>query len=159
MAEYQLKATVVLGYKLTSTRNRYSSVLNKDNATVFGKIKANSIEWYLPHYSPSIPQQVILSNQIFSKLPTELQYVERFVFMKEVNTQKLWTSELGTQEVINIPVWNIVGLQQRDRQDSQNLNNDTFHRPPVTSAQCNIGTEKHPDSGILLTYDDDDIYS
>ena len=27
---------------------------------------------------------------------------------------------------------------------------------PVTSAQCIIGTEKYPDAGILLNYDDED---
>ena len=43
-----------------------------------------------------------------------------------------------------------------DRQNDQNLNNDTFYRPLVTSAQCIIGTEKHPDGGILLNYNDDD---
>ena len=47
-------------------------------------------------------------------------------------------------------------FQQRDRQDSQNLNNDTFYRPPVTSAQSINGTEKYPDSTISLNYDDDD---
>ena len=47
-------------------------------------------------------------------------------------------------------------FQQRDGQDSQTLNNDTFYRPPVKSAQCNIGTEKYPDSGIFLNYDVDD---
>ena len=36
------------------------------------------------------------------------------------------------------------------------MNNDTFYRPLVTSAQCIIGTEKYPDSGILLNYNDDD---
>ena len=36
------------------------------------------------------------------------------------------------------------------------MNNDTFYRPPVTSAQCIIGTEKYPDSAILLNYNDDD---
>ena len=36
------------------------------------------------------------------------------------------------------------------------MNNDSFYRPPVTSAQCIIGTEKYPDSAILLNYDDDD---
>ena len=46
-------------------------------------------------------------------------------------------------------------IQQRDRQNSQNLNNDTFYSPPVTSTQCIIGTEKYPDPGILLIYDDD----
>ena len=50
----------------------------------------------------------------------------------------------------------IIGFQQSDRQHDQNLNNDTFHRPPVTSAQCIIGTEKYPDSAILLNYNDDD---
>ena len=31
-----------------------------------------------------------------------------------------------------------------------------FFRLTVTSAQCIIGTEKFPDAGILLIYDDDD---
>ena len=38
----------------------------------------------------------------------------------------------------------------------QTLNNDTFYRMPISSAQCIIGTEKYPDSAILLNYDDDD---
>ena len=57
---------------------------------------------------------------------------------------------------INVAIWNIIGFQQSDRQHDQNLNNDTFYRTPVTSAQCNIGTEKYPDSAILLNYIDDD---
>ena len=76
--------------------------------------------------------------------------------MKAVNTQKLWTFELGTQEGINVPMWNIVGFQQRERQNSQNSYIDTFHRPPVTSLQCVKGTENNPDAGILLNFDDDD---
>ena len=36
------------------------------------------------------------------------------------------------------------------------MNNDTFVRLPVISAQVVIGTERYPDSGILLNYDDDD---
>ena len=43
----------------------------------------------------------------------------------------------------------VVGFQQRDWQDSPNLNNDAFYRPPVTSAQSIIGTENYPDSAIL----------
>ena len=46
--------------------------------------------------------------------------------MKEMNTQSLWTSELGTQEGINVPIWIIVGFQQSDRQHDQKLNNDNF---------------------------------
>ena len=46
--------------------------------------------------------------------------------MKQVNTQHFLAFELGTQEGINIPKWSFVGFQQRDRQSSQKLNNDTF---------------------------------
>ena len=63
--------------------------------------------------------------------------------------------ESGSQENINVPIWIIVGFQRRDRQDSQNLKNDTSFRLPAISAQCIIGTEKYPDAGILLNHDDD----
>ena len=63
---------------------------------------------------------------------------------------------MGTQEGINIPTRIFVGFQQNDRQHDQNLNNDTFVRLPVISAQVVIGTERYPDSAILLSYDDDD---
>ena len=130
--------------------------MNKTNATPLGKVKISALDWYVPHYTASMSQQAVLSNQIVNKLPTELKYIERSVFMKEVNTQILWNFELGTQEGINVPIWIIIGFQQRNRQNSQNENNDTFYRPSVISAQCIIGTEKYPDSGILINYDDDD---
>ena len=97
----------------------------------------------MPQYTPSIPQQATLSKQILSSAPAELQCVEWSIFMKEVNTRNFSTSELGTHEGINFLIWIIVGFKQRGRQDSQILNNDTFHRPPVTNAQGIIGTEKH----------------
>ena len=81
--------------------------------------------------------------QIIDKTPTELQYPERF-----------WNFELGTD--INVPIWIFSFFQQSDRQHDQNLNNDTFCRLPVTTAQCIIGTEKYPDVGILSNYNDDD---
>ena len=155
-AEYQQKAKYGLGYKLTLTRNNDNVVLNKGNAINIGKIKINAINSYVPHYTPSIQQQSILSKQIINKTPTKINYPERSVFMKEVNTQNFWTFELGTQEGINIRTWIFVGFQQNDRQHDQNLNNDTFVRLPVISAQVVIGTERYPDSSISLNYEDDD---
>ena len=155
-AEYQEKATYGLGYKLTMTRNSDNAVLNKGNAINNGKIKINAIEWYVPHYTPSIQQQAILSKQIINKTPTQILYPEKSVFMKEVNTQNFWIFELGTQEGINVPTWIFVAFQQNDRQHDQNLNNDTFVRLPVISAQVAIGTQRYPDSAILLNYNDDD---
>ena len=155
-AEHQQEATFGLGCKLTLTRNKDDAVIDKANATADARIRIDHIHWYVPHYTPSIQQQSILSKQILSKTPTELRYDERSVFMKQVNNQNLWNFELGSHEKMNVPIWIIIGFQQRDRQDSQNLNNDTFCRLPAFSAQCIIGTEKYPDAGILLNYDDDD---
>ena len=76
--------------------------------------------------------------------------------MKAVNNRNSWNFELGSHETMNVPIWIIIGFQQRDREDSQNLNNDCFCRLPVTSAQCIFGTEKYPDAGILSKYDEDD---
>ena len=143
-----------LGYKLTLTRNTDNAVLNKDNATNNAKTKINAIEWYVPHYTPSLEKHNKIMNQIVKKRPTNLHYPEKFVFPKQVNSQNFWTFELGTQERVNVPIWIYVVFQQNDRQHDQNLNNDTFHKMPVTCAQCIIETEKYPDSGFLLNYDD-----
>ena len=101
-SEYQEKGSYGLGYKLTLTGNSDNAVLNKDNAVNNAKIKINGLEWYVPHYIPSIDQQTILFKQIKGKTPTQLFYPKRSVFLKEVNTQNFWTFELGTQEGINM---------------------------------------------------------
>ena len=155
-AEYQQLGTFGLGYKLTMTRNTDNAVLNKVNATNNAKIKINSLEWYVPHYSPIVEEYNELQIQIKQKTPKNLHYPERSVFMTEVNTQNFWNFELGVQENVNVRIWIFVAFQQMDRQNDQNLNNDTFYRMPITSAQCNIGTEKYPDNAIVLNYDDDD---
>ena len=79
-AEHQEKPTFRSGYKLTLTRSTDNSVLYKDISTNIGKKVINN-EWYIAHYTPSIPQRAIISKQISSKLPTELQFVERSVFL------------------------------------------------------------------------------
>ena len=145
-----------MGYKLTLTRNTDNAVLNKDSANNNAKTKISSLEWYVPHYTPNLNEHKELMIQIKQKTPTNLHYPERSVFMKEVNTQNLWTFELGTQEGINVPIWIFVVFEQSDRQNDQNINNDTFLRLPLISAQVVIGTQRYSDTGILLNYNDDD---
>ena len=84
-AEYQEKGTYGLGYKLTLTRNSDNAVLNKDNAVNNARIKINALEWYVPHYTPSLDEYTKLQTQIKHKTPS-LHYPERSVFMKEVST-------------------------------------------------------------------------
>ena len=155
-AEHQEKSTYGLGYKLTLTRNKDEAVIDKAPGIANARIKIDHVHWYVPHYIPSMAQQGIMSEQIIDKKPTQLRYLELSVFMKQVNNQNIWNFELGSQENLNAPVWIIIGFQHQERQDSHNLNKDTFCRLPVVSAQCAIGTEKNPDAGIRLNYDDDD---
>ena len=105
------------------------------------RTKIDDIHWYVPHCTPSIQQQGILSEQISSETPTELRYVARSVFMNEVNSRNLWIFDLGSQQSMNVPLWINIGFQERDRRETQSLKNDTFCRLPVTSCQCIIGTK------------------
>ena len=155
-AQCQEKVNFGLGYKLTLVRNKDDAVLDNAADIADARIDIDHFHWYGPHYTPSFQQQGILSKQISSKTPTKFRYIERSVFMEEVNNQFLWKFEICGEESTNVSVWIIIGFQQKNRQDSQNLNNDTFCRIPVTSCQCITGTEGYPDSGMLLNYDDDD---
>ena len=130
--------------------------MNKNIAINDAKIIISAIEWNAPHYTPSLEEYNKLMNQIVKKRPKTLRYPKRSVFMKEVKSQKFWCFKLGCQEGVNVPIWNYVVFRQKNRQNDHNLNNDTFVRPPITSAQVIIGTEKNPDNGILLIYNDDD---
>ena len=114
--------------------------MQKAVALADATIKVDHIHWYVPHYTPSIQQQGILFKQILSKTPTELRYVAASVLMEEVNNQNIWIFELGSHKNMNVLIWMIIRFQQRDRQDSQSLNTDSFCWLPVVSAQCVIGT-------------------
>ena len=82
-AEYQETGTFGLSYRLTLTRNTDNAVLNKNDATNIAKFVINGIEWYVPHYIPSLEIYNELQIQFKQKTPTNLHYPERSVFMKK----------------------------------------------------------------------------
>ena len=125
-AQDQEKATYGLGYRLTLTRTKNEAVIDKVGGIADDRFNIDHIHWYVPHYIPSIQQHDIISKQILSRTPTELGYIERSFAMKQVNNQNLWYFELGSQKSMNIPIWIIIGFQQQDPQDSQNLKNYIF---------------------------------
>ena len=63
---------------------------------------------------------------------------------------------MGSQQSTNVPIWITTGFLQKDRQNFQNMNYDYFCRIPVTCSQGVIVTEKYPDAGIFMNYDNDD---
>ena len=126
--EHQEKATYGLGNNLPLTGNIDEVLLDKAAGIADNRTKIDHIHWYESQYTLFIQQQGMLFKQFLSKTATELRYVERSVFMKEVENQNLWNFELGNPESVNIPIRIIIGIQQRDRKHPQNLNIDTFCR-------------------------------
>ena len=103
-SEHQQKATYGLGYKLTLTRSKDEAVIDKVAVIADDRIKTGHIHCYVPYYTPSVQQQSVLSEKNLSNKPKELRYVERSVFLTEVNNQNLWNFELGSQESMNVPI-------------------------------------------------------
>ena len=94
----QEKITYGLGYTLTLKRNSSNDVVFRTEAVNAAKVVVKDINWYIPHYVPSLENQQLVPNQILNKDATELYYTERSVFRKDVNTINNWTFELGNSE-------------------------------------------------------------
>ena len=150
----QEKITYGLDYTLTLKRNNNNDPIIRDNGMDAAKINIKDISWHIPHYVPSLENQQLVMDQILDKDPTELYYIERVVFRKDVNTNNNWTFELGNSGE-STPSFIIVGFQARNKIDSQTHDNAIFDRLPVSNAVCKIGSEKYPDDGIECDYDRD----
>ena len=106
----QEKITYGLGYQLILKRNTNNDAIFRtigDEA----KITIKQIEWNIMHYTPSIENQTIVKEQILNKEPTELRFLERTVFRKNVDATNNWIFELGQSENLN-PVYIIVGFME-----------------------------------------------
>ena len=86
--------------------------------------------------------------QIVSKAPTELSYLKRSSFMKNVTSERNWPFELGVGDGSDIPNFVIFGFMQRVQFNQQHQDNDKFYRPSVKNAQCVVASEKSSDAGI-----------
>ena len=150
----QEKITFGLGYTLTLKRNNNNDPIIRDNGVDAAKINIKDISWYIPHYIPSMENQQLVMDQILDKDPTELYYMERIVFRKDVNTNNNWTFELGNSGE-STPTFVIVAFQARNKIDSQTHDNAIFDRLPISSGVCKIGSEKYPDDGIECDFDRD----
>ena len=110
----QEKTTYGLGYTLTLKRNSSNDVVFRTNGVDAAKVLVKDISWYIPHYVPSLETQQLVMDQILNKDPTELKYIERTVFRKDVNTNNNWIFELGNSG-LESPIFVILGFQARKK--------------------------------------------
>ena len=74
-----------MGYNLTLKLNNNDATIRPagvDDA----KIVLKDVVWHIPHFTPSLEIQEIVMDQLLNKDQTELYYMERIVFRKDVNT-------------------------------------------------------------------------
>ena len=95
-----------------------------------------------------------MMDQLLNKDLTELIYTERVVFRKDLNTNNNWTFDMGNSGE-STPTFVRVGIQARNKIDSQTLDNAIFDRLPISNAVCKIGSENNPVDGIECDYDRD----
>ena len=95
------------GYKLTKNRNSNDIVLSHAFATgvadgaaqvdidaanedIKRGINIHGIGRFVPHYTPNMVQEALIPQHIISKAPTELFYIGRSIFNKNVTTESIW---------------------------------------------------------------------
>ena len=155
-AENQYNCTYGLGYKLTLQRNSNNHVISHlygtdaENLALAGRDIINDLSWYIPHYTPSISNQKSMLENIISKSATELSYNKRSFYMQDVNTKNIWSFELGAGDGIDVPIYIVVRVMQRNQFNQQHQNNDTFYRRSLVNAQAIIGSEKFPDAELIV---------
>ena len=149
----QEKITYGLGYQLILKRNTNNDAIFRtigDEA----KIVINQIEFCVPHFTPSIENQTLVKEQILNKEATELKFLERTVYKKNVDATNNWIFELGQSENLN-PVYIIVGFMNSNKFGSQIQDNSIFDRLNVVYCICKIGSENFPENGINCNYNRD----
>ena len=105
-AEHQDKCTYGLGYKLTLQRNNDNHVLshragatNAENLVSAGRVFLEDISLFVPHYTPNISRQKLMLGHTVTKAATELSYVKRSSYLKDVTTGNTWVFDLGVGDV------------------------------------------------------------
>ena len=74
--EHQQEEIYGLGYKLNLTRNKNEFFLDKAAGIFDARIKNDHTQWYVGQYTPSIPQQSILTKRTLTTITTKLRYIE-----------------------------------------------------------------------------------
>ena len=111
LVEHHEKAFCALCNRLVLTRVNDDAVLSKARRIDEARIETYTIHSYLPHYTLSTTQRGIITEQFSEETPMEFRYIERYVFLKNVNDQNVWKVELRPQQEMSSPMKIVVESQ------------------------------------------------
>ena len=72
------------------------------------------ISFWIPHCTPSVIQQHLLSENVITKIPNELFYIEEPSTSKDVQQQLEGNFDLQVDEGNVLPLFIMVGFQQKN---------------------------------------------
>ena len=78
------------------------------NPAFVGRVVVKVFGWYVPRYTPEMPNQTMFSEQIISEANTKMKYIKRSVCEEDVTTDFVW--KLVVEIGIRIPLYVKVGL-------------------------------------------------
>ena len=149
----QDKITYGLGYEITLFRNHNDNVIYRTTADE-AKISIIELSILVPHYTPSEPSQLFISDLMLKKEPINQYYVERSSYSKPVTTNSNFQFVLGVESSIEIPIYIIIGFQSAERSGPNQLqNNAIFDNLDIVQTSCKIGSVRYPDTPFILDYD------
>ena len=70
--------------------SRRAGATNADNVVLAGRVIMQDLSWYIPHYTPNIPNQKIMLGHIVSEAPNEISYKKRSSYVKNVTAENNW---------------------------------------------------------------------
>ena len=79
------------------------------------RVILDDISWYVSHYTPKISNQNLMLGHIVSIAATQLLYIKRSSFTKDVTIENNWAFKLGVVDGIDFPIYVIVGFMQREQ--------------------------------------------
>ena len=125
-----------MGYTLTLKRNLNNDpIIRTAGVDAAAKIVITNIGWFIPHFTHSLENQQIMMDPLLNKDPTELYYMKRIVFRKDLNTKNKWIIDLGNSGE-STPTFVKVGFQDRNKNDSQTHDNAIRDQLPISNAFC-----------------------
>lgn len=152
-ALHQDKIIYGLGFMLTLKRASNDNAIYRLGGVDAAKIEITDIALYVPHYTTSLENQILVTEHVNNNNLTNMSYIERVMSTKSVNGNNTWTFELGVEAGMDIPIYVIVGFQTATRMGpSQEQNNGIFDRLDVIGASLKIGSERYPDNEMQIDY-------
>ena len=104
----------------------------------------------MPHYTPKITKQTILSDFLNSKGSLRKYHIAKTLFFRRCNCSKQLHFMLGVEIRFDVPIFEFDGYQQWGQFSSQLKLDEVFYSQTITNANCTLGPENCIDAGLII---------